>query len=248
MTKVWTMDDSVLDARDQYKESGYLIFDPEIDVSILDQAIQDMNAVFGNAMHGRKQDLWKTSEACRAIALNENVDVVLKGLYASKPLPFQTLSFKVGTEQEIHSDTIHFNSHPAGLMCGVWLALEDVDENNGPLVFYEGSHKLPEVNMQTIGVAAKESSYHHYEDYIARLVVQQGLTRNKRLGIMKKGQCLIWASNLLHGGALRWDKTRTRLSQVTHYFFEGAEYFWTPLLSVVPDQIHKRDISKLLIK
>lgn len=248
MTKVWTSEDSVSEAKSQYDELGYLIFDPKIESSVLDQAVEDMQKCFGDSKAGRKQDLWKTSAACKAIALDENVNNALLHLYGAKPLPFQTLNFKVGTEQEIHSDTIHFNSHPSGLMCGVWLALEDVDEDNGPLVFYEGSHKLPEVNMQTIGVPARESSYPHYEDYIAKMIVHQGLTRNKRLGIMKKGQCLIWASGLLHGGALRWDKNRTRLSQVTHYFFEGAEYFWTPLLSVVPDQIHKRDISKLLIK
>jgi hypothetical protein len=47
----------------------------------------------------------------------------------------------------------------------------------------------------------------------------------------RKGQALIWAANLLHGGAAQTDKSRTRYSQVTHYYFEGCCYY-TPSLSV----------------
>ena len=32
---------------------------------------------------------------------------------------------------------------PEGFMCGVWVALEDMDMDNGPLVYYPGSHQLP---------------------------------------------------------------------------------------------------------
>jgi len=28
-------------------------------------------------------------------------------------------------------------------MCGVWLALEDIDADNGPLIYYPGSHRGP---------------------------------------------------------------------------------------------------------
>jgi hypothetical protein len=45
------------------------------------------------------------------------------------------------------------------------------------------------------------------------------------------GEAIIWASNLIHGGSLPVDNNLTRLSQVTHYFFEGAEKYYTPLLS-----------------
>ena len=29
-------------------------------------------------------------------------------------------------------------------MCGVWVALEDITEDNGPLHYYPGSHRLPD--------------------------------------------------------------------------------------------------------
>ena len=41
----------------------------------------------------------------------------------------------------------------------------------------------------------------------------------------KKGQALIWAANLLHGGSRQKDPSLTRWSQVTHYYFEGCSYY-----------------------
>ena len=43
-----------------------------------------------------------------------------------------------------------------------------------------------------------------------------------------RGQAFIWAANLFHGGSAIADPARTRLSQVTHYYFRGCSYF-TPL-------------------
>ena len=62
-----------------------------------------------------------------------------ESFYGREPLPFQTLNFRVGTQQEPHSDAFHFNSDPPGFMCGVWVALEDIDEASGPLVYFPGS-------------------------------------------------------------------------------------------------------------
>ena len=46
----------------------------------------------------------------------------------------------------------------------------------------------------------------------------------------KKGDVLIWSSNVIHGGSKIIDENRTRLSQVTHVFFENCIYY-SPLYS-----------------
>jgi ectoine hydroxylase-related dioxygenase (phytanoyl-CoA dioxygenase family) len=161
---------------------------------------------------------------------------LLRDLYGREPLPFQTLNFRVGTEQAAHSDTLHFNSKPPGFMCGVWVALEDIDEDNGPLVYYPGSQKLPEVTMQDVGVPATSEAYLEYEAYIQRLIEREGLEPSS--GHLRKGQALVWASNLLHGGAKQRDPQRTRLSQVTHYYFDGCQYY-TPMHST-PEHVEWR--------
>ncbi len=50
----------------------------------------------------------------------------LTDLYGRQPLPFQSLNFLKGTEPKAHPDSIHFNTGPFGLMCGVWVTLEDI--------------------------------------------------------------------------------------------------------------------------
>ena len=47
---------------------------------------------------------------------------------------------------------------------------------------------------------------------------------------MKKGRAFIWSANLFHGGSPIRDKSRSRHSQVTHYYFRNCMYY-TPLTS-----------------
>src|SRR5204863_8143515 len=86
--------------------------------------------------------------------------------------------------------------------------------------------------LRKVGRAAKANGprdvYLDYEEHVARLIVQRKM--EPRFGVMRKGQALIWAANLLHGGAPQRDRNRSRHSQVTHYFFEGCRYY-TPILS-----------------
>jgi len=143
------------------------------------------------------------------------------------------LNFPVGTQQHYHSDAVHFSSVPQGFMCGVWVALEDISEQAGPLVYYPGSHKLPILVNEHLGVTSFANidpydNYGRFEEVWRALVDAAGLQR--ATFCPHKGQAFIWAANLLHGGDRHRDPTRTRWSQVTHYFFDDCAYY-TPLLS-----------------
>ena len=113
-------------------------------------------------------------------------------------------------------------------MVGVWVALEDVDEDNGPLLYYPGSHKLHEYSMDDFDLEPGYHNYHKYEEHIAQLVEQEKL--EGEYGVIKKGDALIWHANLLHGGAEQKDSARSRHSQVTHYYFADCKYY-TPMNS-----------------
>jgi hypothetical protein len=219
--------------KDTFKENGFLIIDTEIPYTVLNQAVSDLAAYWGEARPEgasyadghRIQDAWKFSRSIKELAVCPTVLEVLTELYDRKPLPFQTLNFPVGTEQPAHADSIHFNSEPFGMMCGVWIALEDVGMDQGPLVYYPGSHQLPEMNYPDIGLEPDKENYRHYEDYLKDLIEKRNL--KPYYGVMRKGEALVWAANLLHGGATQNNKSLTRHSQVTHYYFKNCKY-WCP--------------------
>jgi hypothetical protein len=63
----------------------------------------------------------------RKLALTPRLHEALFAAYGRRSFPFQTINFREGSEQELHSDTIHFSSLPERFMCGVWIALQLFD-------------------------------------------------------------------------------------------------------------------------
>lgn len=235
-----SLPDSVRGIVQSFARDGYVVIDPGIAENTLDGAIADLDGRYvanGSASYysdsRRIQDAWNLSEHVRSIATAPRVLEILQALYRRTPIPFQTLNFRIGSEQRTHSDAAFFDSIPSRFMAGVWVALEDVDGDNGPLRYYPGSQKLPPWNLSDLGVLASNQSHELenlsvYEDFVEALIASSPY-EEKRLHI-RKGQALIWAANLYHGGSPILDPDRTRFSQVTHYYFAGCMYY-TPLTS-----------------
>lgn len=175
----------------------------------------------------RIQDAWSFDDNVKSLATNTTVQQLLSVLYGRRAWPFQTLNFPVGTQQHFHSDAVHFNSVPERFMCGVWVALEDIDADSGPLVYYPGSHRWPIYVNEHIGLQ-KDAIQGSFEPLWEQLIELQNVQPVRFCA--KKGQALIWAANLLHGGCRQADSSKTRWSQVTHYYFDHCAYY-TPLLS-----------------
>ena len=190
----------------------------------------------------RIQDAWKFDEDVRAIASNATVLQLLSKLYGRRAFPFQTLNFPVGTQQHMHSDSVHFSSIPERFMCGVWLAMEDIGENAGPLLYYPGSHKWPILTNEMLGrtVDRDKGAQEPYEPIWRALVAANRM--QPETFCARKGQALIWTANLLHGGCSQTDLTLTRWSQVTHYYFEDCTYY-TPAYSLA--SIGKLDVRNI---
>jgi ectoine hydroxylase-related dioxygenase (phytanoyl-CoA dioxygenase family) len=263
------------DAVERFKRDGYLVIDDPCPGELVDAVTADFDRMFREPatssesqverdgvlyykhpwpedgyQWSRLLNAWKINDNARAMALSPRILAAVEHLHGRTVKPFQTLNFPVGTEQSIHADSFHFQSEPPGYMCGVWVALEDMDMDNGPLVYYPGSHKLPmptwPVIEEELGEALSlddfenrdafiEARHRQYNDYCRRIIEHHQL--EPAYATIRKGQALIWAANLLHGGFARKDRSRTRHSQVTHYFFEGADRVYTPML-VEDDHIY----------
>ncbi|MDE5077977.1 MAG: phytanoyl-CoA dioxygenase family protein, partial [Trichodesmium sp. St2_bin6] len=191
----------------QFAEQGYVIIDDlgiENISEIVDRIVKDLTPIYGEKgkvksawiYHDRIQDAWTFNQDVKKIATAPHIINLLKILYQREPIPFQTLNFRFGTEQSTHSDSIHFSSVPARFMCGVWVALEDIDANNGPLHYYPGSHKLPIFDLNDLGITGSYQNkpydiYPVYEEFLQSLIEYNCLKKVELY--VKKGQALIWA-------------------------------------------------------
>ncbi|MCL2928910.1 MAG: phytanoyl-CoA dioxygenase family protein [Trichodesmium sp. St16_bin4-tuft] len=244
----------------QFAEQGYVIIDDlgiENISEIVDRIVKDLTPIYGEKgkvksawiYHDRIQDAWTFNQDVKKIATAPHIINLLKILYQREPIPFQTLNFRFGTEQSTHSDSIHFSSVPARFMCGVWVALEDIDANNGPLHYYPGSHKLPIFDLNDLGITGSYQNkpydiYPVYEEFLQSLIEYNCLKKVELY--VKKGQALIWAANLLHGGSPVLDKNRTRYSQVTHYYFSDCMYYIPLLSDPFLCRVHFKEVKNII--
>jgi len=218
----------------EFSKNGLLKFrisDPNFE-SLADEIVETLSNKYQSER--RLQDAWTFNDAVRTLACLPQVLEMLELLYGRAAIPMQTLNFPVGTEQSTHSDSVHFNCMPKRFMCGVWVALEPITLNNGPLHYYPGSHQLPIVDLDDLGLVADPALWS--ENYEAHQEVLHEFLRlhgsEKQILEADRGDAIIWAANLCHGGEPIADPGSSRHSQVTHYYFEGCAYY-SPMLSNV---------------
>jgi hypothetical protein len=238
------------------RRNGFAVFDfPDVDLEArIDRIQHNLGPRYGidfenpqsdktNAER-RIQDAWKFDKDVGAIAANQAVIDLLTKLYGRTAFPFQTLNFPVGTQQDAHSDAVHFSSLPERFMCGVWLAMEDVSLDAGPLFYYPGSHTWPIVNNSMIGRRGFGGDLSSAQDPFAPAwrALCDAHNASSEVFLARKGQALIWCANLLHGGSHQNDPRVTRWSQVTHYYFDDCIYYTPAFSDEATGQLQLRSI------
>jgi ectoine hydroxylase-related dioxygenase (phytanoyl-CoA dioxygenase family) len=222
---------SVKEAILHWKENGYLILEKFIN----EKAVEAINTEIENLLEKKEIEFSlgnkimfanKKSELIRELSTREDIISVLNFVLGRKVVPFQTINFMTGSEQHAHSDSIHMTTYPLGYLIAIWVALEDISADAGPLSYYPGSHKLPYVlndgyerggNVFTVGA---DSNYLKYEHKIGQIVQEKKLP--KKIFTAKKGDVLVWHANLIHGGEPIARPGATRKSMVIHYFAEDV--------------------------
>lgn len=178
--------------------------------------------------YGRIMFAIHESETLYDIATDDQLQKIL-GLLLDKEVElFQSLNFIKGSQQRSHSDSIHMTTFPYGNLIAAWIALEDITEENGPLHYYPGSHKLPYIMNEDLGnqgnsLMLGQKDYSSYEDKIEELIRDSGL--EKKIFLANKGDVFIWHANLIHGGEKLKDPSSTRKSMVLHYYSKDAICF-----------------------
>ncbi len=236
----------------KWVRDGYVAFDdvlPDDLVTAINGDTDRIVAEFGHLPRGelipKFQNLFVHSAATRrAMRLPVILDK-LRLLIGREPVPYQTLNLPQSSQQGAHSDAILMTTRPHGFMTAAWLALEDVHTDAGPLKLYPGSHRLPYVSPEEVGIprgtstaAASAAFDAHYYAHIDRMARARGLQPVPFLG--KRGSLLLWHYNLLHGAFLQDRHEATRKSLIIHYFFAGTESFsdlweWPAVIPALAD-------------
>lgn len=218
-------------ALEQWPDNGFIIlkhFFNEKEISSINNEVEHLitkGEAYLNYSGKQIMSAHKKSETIDRIIKKTELNHLLEFILGKKATIFQTINFLKGSEINPHSDFFHMSTFPVGNSIAVWIALEDVTEANGPLIYYPKSHKLPYIYSHDF---AHKSTFFHidknlyakYEKKIATLIETQGL--KKQVFYAKKGDILIWHANLLHGGENIQDRDKTRKSMVIHYFVEDV--------------------------
>lgn len=156
--------------------------------------------------------------------------------YFGRPATLYTsLYYERGSEQSFHRDTPYFCTKPADQYLGMWLALDDVDANNGPLCVVPGSHRLPPVDVEALArelfpdnaeiPKISDKAFARYQAEVQQQSDAHGLVAQQVH--VNQGDVIIWHPSMLHGGAPHLNKERSRRSLVMHITPQGMPVYQT---------------------
>ena len=176
-------------------------------------------------------DLYLLNEQLRnSIACNAELFTILKELMIDIPVLCNTLNLDYGSSQPIHVDALYMKPTSPYNLLAVWVALEDVSLESGPLFYVPESHLFEQYVFSNGDTKALEEEMPLWSSYIEKQIQQWGLKRRNFLA--KEGDVFIWHAYLCHGGSRIFDHSLTRKSMVCHYFTKSDAEKYYPVVDL----------------
>jgi len=230
------IDEAEAAALRQFAAEGYMILPEPVEEDLLAKIDRELDDVIAKKVQGyeygksqRIRNLHERYAGVHGLWRHPKVMRFLELVFGVPARPCQTLTYIFGSQQEAHQDTVHLTPFPAGYMCGVWVALEDVKPDSGELEVFPGTHKLPRVYVHDADCPKVTDD--DWSEFGEKLVKRyQRMLDEGGFGKVtyrpKRGTVLVWHENLLHGGSVRIDQSLSRRSIVSHYFADGSIAFY----------------------
>jgi hypothetical protein len=222
----------------QWTEQGFYVLRNAVDSKEIDAAWSAYEEAIasGQVTLGQKQDDPHPGRYANPHLTIPAVDALLRHpvltnfatmVLGREAIPFQTILSHAGSEQAAHSDSIHMTTYPLGYLAACWIAMEDIDPDCGPLVYYPGTHRLPYLFSRDVGITPDDFRTGGYGAYLERYepAVQQiieNASAEPHYFLPRKGDVLFWHANLLHGGSARRNMALSRKALVNHYYAQGC--------------------------
>jgi phytanoyl-CoA hydroxylase len=225
--------------------NGYVILEGAVNHLLCDQLSSELEDIFTNGSELAKYqppdaapgssspvppglqpermrlvDLYGATRTAAEVLMSPAINDFLRLIFDQAPLCFQGLTFEQGSGQGLHQDTAYVVVDKPLELAAAWVALEDIQEGSGELMYIIGSHRLPDWKF---GGDSKHwdpsvhgnEAHNEWGKWIVRKSEEMGLER--RIFRPKKGDVLVWSADLVHGGSPISDKSLSRRSIVGHY-------------------------------
>lgn len=161
-------------------------------------------------------NLFLHDNAIRSVALSPYLKRVMTRLLSAEPLICNSLNFERGSQQEAHIDSWYMAPASDDGMVAASISLDAVDQTNGPIFFYPGSHHIPPYRFSDGRLNIIESEFASCRAYLDEQISERGLKAVQFSG--QPGDVFIWHGQLIHGGSAIHDFSKTRNSLVVHYW------------------------------
>jgi ectoine hydroxylase len=242
----------------KWHKQGFLIWNNFLNDELVEainneiDVLLDKNKVDFNYTGRKIFNAYKVSYTIRKVMKDKNLLKLLSFILDRKVIPFQSINFLKGSEQQAHSDSIHMTTFPKGYMIAAWFALEDITLEQGPISYYPGSHILPYITNADYENTSNQfmldgNANKKFEAKTLTVIKENHL--QKEIFLAKKGDVFIWHANLIHGGEEQLNKSLTRKSMVVHFFAEDViayheiserpAIFDTELVGEIQDDFYK---------
>ncbi len=176
----------------------------------------------GRAVGWRVNDPHSHSAAVRALYLHPEIHRTVGLVLGQRPIAIQSVYFEFGSEQAMHRDPMFVRTSPPSHFVAVWVALDEITEDNGPILAVPGSHRAPwyEFERDTIVLEKTDPATHAsrrsgWQQHRIEMLDRLGLSIEPQL--CAAGEVLVWHGGLIHGGAQVGRPATTRRSLLIHF-------------------------------
>ena len=226
---------------EEFIQKGYVIFRGAVSDETVEAILADKNGIYDDPEDyvlknsgtyldpvelkkmdraDRLIDLYAVSPAARDAIAAPLVSKFLQVIFEDDPIAMQSIYFEYGSQQSQHQDTAYVVAEKPLSLAACWIALEDIEEGSGELVYYPGSHRFEPFlfSGEFKSWTPKRDGQEQHKEFLEKLHTQakeRGIALEPFLA--RKGDILIWHADLSHGGARITTNDQTRMSLVAHF-------------------------------
>lgn len=192
-----------------------------------EEANGDVLKLYPRVMHPHR-----FNEVALRYLLDTRLAVILEDLFGEEPLAAQSmLYFKPagGRGQALHQDNFYLKVEP-GTCLAAWIALDQVDRENGGLEVVPGTHA-----MDIFCPEEADSTLSFTREYVPVPAGLQAVPID-----MAPGDVLFFNGSLVHGSQPNRTKDRFRRSFICHYIGRSSErmsLWYRPILTMQGEQV-----------